>query len=73
MPRRLGLSPLQRDIMLLLEEAGAETVGTVIATLKITDQDDFSAQINGLLTLGLVRREEANLVLTERGKVALRT
>lgn len=73
MPRRLGLSPLQRDIMLLLEEAGAETVGTVVATLKITDQDDFSAQINGLVTLGLVRREEPNLVLTERGKVALRT
>jgi predicted transcriptional regulator len=59
--------------MLLLEEAGAETVGTVVATLKITDQDDFSAQINGLVTLGLVRREEHNLVLTERGKVALRT
>ena len=72
MPRRLGLSPLQRDIMLLLEQAGAETVGTVVATLKITDQDDFSAQINGLVTLGLVRREEPNLVLTERGKVALR-
>ena len=72
MPRRLGLSPLQREIMLLLEEAGAETVGTVVATLKITDQDDFSAQINGLVTLGLVRREEPNLVLTERGKVALR-
>lgn len=59
--------------MLLLEEAGAETVGTVVATLKITDQDEFSAQINGLITLGLVRKEEPNLVLTERGKVALRT
>jgi hypothetical protein len=43
MPRRLALSPLQRDIMLLIEEAGAETVGTVVATLKITDQDDFRA------------------------------
>ena len=73
MSRRLGLSPLQRDIMLLLEEAGAETVGTIVATLKITDQEDFSAQINSLVTLGLVRREEPNLVLTERGKVALRT
>jgi predicted transcriptional regulator len=73
MPRRLGLSPLQRDIMMLLEEAGAETIGTVVATLKITDQGDFSAQINSLITLGLVQREEPNLVLTERGKVALRT
>lgn len=64
---------MQRDIMLLLEEAGAETVGTVLATLKISDQDDFRIQINGLVTLGLVRKEEPNLVLTERGKVALRT
>jgi predicted transcriptional regulator len=59
--------------MMLLEEAGAETIGTVVATLKITDQGDFSAQINSLITLGLVQREEPNLVLTERGKVALRT
>lgn len=73
MPKRLGISPMQRDIMLLLEEAGAETVGTVLATLKILDQDNFRIHINGLVTLGLVRKEEPNLVLTERGKVALRT
>ena len=57
----------------MLEEAGAETVGTVVATLKITDQDDFNAQVNSLLTLGLVRKDGNNLVLTERGKVALTT
>jgi hypothetical protein len=59
--------------MLMLEEAGAETVGTVVATLKITDQDDFNAQVNSLVTLGLVRKDASNLVLTERGKIALRT
>ena len=73
MPKRLKLSPLQRDIMWVLEEAGAETVGTVVATLKITDQDDLNAQINSLVTLGLVRKDEKTLVLTERGKIALRT
>jgi predicted transcriptional regulator len=73
MPRRLKVSPLQRDILLLLEEAGAETIRTILATLKITDQKDFSVQMNGLVTLGLVRKEEPNLVLTERGKVALMT
>jgi len=57
----------------MLEEAGAETVGTVVATLKITDQDDFNAQVNSLVTLGLVRKDASNLVLTERGKIALRT
>ena len=59
--------------MLMLEEAGAETVGTVVATLKITDQVDFNAQVNSLVTLGLVRKDASNLVLTERGKIALRT
>jgi hypothetical protein len=44
MSRRLKLSPRQRDIVMMLEEAGAETVGTII-----------------------------NLVLTEQGRIALRT
>jgi hypothetical protein len=30
-------------------------------------------QVNGLATLDLVRKDGSNLVLTERGKVALRT
>jgi hypothetical protein len=33
MPRKLKLSPLQRDIMVILDEAGAETLGALIATL----------------------------------------
>jgi|GEM_PF-5331555 len=73
MPRRLKLSPLQRDIVMILEEAGAETVRTVIATLKASDQCEFAAQVDGLVTLGLVRKEENNLLLTEQGRMALRT
>ena len=73
MPRRLKLSPLQRDIMMMLEEAGAETVGTVIATLKPQDQSEFGAQVNGLVTLGLIRKEDNSLVLTEQGRIALLT
>jgi DNA-binding MarR family transcriptional regulator len=73
MPRRLKLSPLQRDILVMLEEAGAETVGTVVATLKPSDQSDFSAQVNELVALGLISREKSDLVLTERGKTALKT
>ena len=73
MPRRVKLSPLQRDIVMMLEEAGAETVGTVIATLKPSDQNKFAAQVDGLVTLGLIRKEENELVLTEQGRVALRT
>jgi predicted transcriptional regulator len=67
-PRRLTLSPLQRDIVMMLEEAGAETVGTVIATLKPSDQGEFAARVDGLVTLGLIRKEENNLLLTEKGE-----
>jgi len=70
MPRRIKLSPLQRDILRLLEEAGAETVGTIIATLKPSDQSQFDARVGGLVTLGLIRKEENNLVLTEHGRIA---
>ena len=73
MPRRLKLSPLQRDITMMLEEAGAETVGTVIATLKPSDLDEFTAQVEGLVSLGLILKEENNLVLTEQGRIALGT
>ena len=73
MPRRLKLSPLQRGIVMMLEEAGAETVGTVIATLKPPDQGEFAAQVDGLVTLGLIRKEETNLVLTGQGRIALQT
>lgn len=58
---------------MMLEEAGAETVGTVIATLKPSNQNEFDEQVNGLVTLGLIRKEEKNLVLTEQGRIALRT
>jgi len=34
---------------------------------------EFSAQVDELVTLGLIRKEEQNLVLTEIGKRALRT
>jgi len=73
MPRRLKLSTLQRDIMMTLEEAGAETVGTVMATVKPSSQSEFSAQVEALVKLGLILSEEHNLVLTEQGKTALRT
>ena len=73
MPGRLKLSPTQRDILMMLEEAGAETVGTVLATLKPADLDQFDQQVEGLVNLLLIRKELNKLVLTEQGKKALRT
>ena len=59
--------------MMMLEDAGAETVGTLIATMTPSDQGEVGAQVNGLVTLGLIRKEENNLVLTEKGQIALRS
>ena len=73
MPRRLKLSPLQRDIMMTLEEAGAEAIGTVVATLKPSGQSEFTPQVDGLVRLGLIRKDADSLVLTEQGRKALRT
>jgi hypothetical protein len=57
----------------MLDEAGAETVGTVIATLKPSDLGEFAVQVDGLVKLGLVRKEADELVLTEQGRKALIT
>lgn len=77
MQRRLKLSPLQRDVMVTLEEAGAETIGTLIATIRPDDVRALNHEIDGLIKLGLVRKEETTgttteIVLTEQGKAALR-
>ena len=81
MPRRLKLSPLQRDIIVMLEEAGAETIGTVIATVRPSDESEFVRTVESLIERGLVRKEETayadgrsktELVLTDQGKKSLR-
>jgi DNA-binding MarR family transcriptional regulator len=73
---RLKLSPLQRDIMWALQEAGGETIGTVIATVKPLDQIAFDRAVDSLIKLSLIRVESSNgkaeLVLTETGLEALR-
>lgn len=63
--------------MVTLEEAGAETIGTLIATIRPDDVRALNHEIDGLIKLGLVRKEETTgttteIVLTEQGKAALR-
>jgi len=68
MPRQLKLASLQPDILMMLEEAGAETVGTVVTTLK-PSHGEFTVQVDQLVTLGLIPRGEDSIVLTEQGKI----
>jgi DNA-binding MarR family transcriptional regulator len=81
MPPRLKLSRMQRDIMVTLVEAGGETIGTVVATVKPADRTEFDREVDGLVKLGLIRKErntiyegqsKTELVLTEAGIEALR-
>jgi hypothetical protein len=58
---------------MMLEEAGAETVGTVIATLKPPDSDAFVADVDGLVKLALIRKDSNELILTEQGRNSLMT
>jgi len=71
MPRRLKLTRLQRDITWALEEAGAETIRALIATIKPSSEAEFEQDAEGLITLGLIRRENDRFILTERGRKAL--
>jgi len=71
---------MQREIVWSLEEAGAETIGTVTATLGNPDQEQFDKALAGLLNLGLIREQESDggcgrrvtLVLTDKGREMMR-
>lgn len=71
MPRRLKLTPLQRDITWALEEAGAKTILTLIGTTKPSSEAEFEQDAEGFIRLGLIRRENGRFILTERGRKAL--
>jgi hypothetical protein len=65
--------------MVTLAEAGGETIGTVIATVKPLNQTEFDREVDGLIRLGFIRKEtstsyesKTELVLTTTGMEALR-
>ncbi len=53
--RRLRLSPLQRDLIWMLEEAGAEDLRCLVATIEPRDLQEFEHDVRALVRLGLVR------------------
>ena len=60
MPKRLKLTPRQRDIIWVLEEAGEETLCCILNTLKTRPDEasrvgwEFQNDLSGLMRLGLV-------------------
>lgn len=74
MPRKLRLTPLQRDILWLLEEAGEETLATTYTSLSPLDPENLDVAIVSLIRLGFVIRTEESrprLLLTNEGRRAL--
>jgi hypothetical protein len=73
MARKLRLTPFQGRLLWLLEEAGKETMPTIIATLKPTDQAEFDRDLAALVRLGLVSVEGnyESVILTAAGRQAL--
>lgn len=83
--RKIRISPLQNAIMRLLEEAGEETIVTLLVTLGITDESDgnnrvaFWDALQGLIRLsyvyfpydGIDGNDWAPVVLTPVGRDAL--
>lgn len=58
MPRRLRIPPLQRDILMTLEEAGSETLHTPVATVNPTSQSEVGVQVDEPIMPGLIRKEK---------------
>ena len=59
MARKLRLTPLQRDLLWTLEEAGEETLSTILVTLHPSDRDAFvqscsATELNPPLSLPIV-------------------
>lgn len=52
--RKIRLTPVQRDILWMLEESGAESLATIVSTLKPVDMTTLGSEIHRLASLGLV-------------------
>jgi hypothetical protein len=74
--RKIRLSPIQRDILWMLEEAGRENLLCMRATLHYSESD-LNAAILGLKRLGFVIDDIEGsfpaLSLTKAGQTAIRT
>jgi hypothetical protein len=75
MPRKTRLTPLQRDVLRALEEAGEETLGTVIATVRPAYLKTFHREVQTLVRFGYVcltgPHDNPNVTLTAAGQRAL--
>jgi hypothetical protein len=75
--RKVKLTPIERDVLCLLEEAGEESLECIRATLDCSE-DELNRAVNGLKRLGYVSDsiDLAGLpavAVTDIGQIAIRT
>ncbi len=77
--RKIKLSPIEREILWTLEEAGAESISTLEATIKIIikgfSKEVFSQSLDNLKSKEFIEFETNNnnisVILTDKGKISL--
>jgi hypothetical protein len=72
--RKPKLTPLQNRIIWILEEAGEETIETILGTLRsqsAQDEEGLRAALDGLQRLGFVSVSDSSAILTKSGYAAL--
>ncbi|MEM9478704.1 MAG: hypothetical protein AAGA58_03470 [Verrucomicrobiota bacterium] len=71
MPRKLKLTERQGLILRLLEEAGAESQNTIVASFGSQDMEAFHADLAFLLNEGLINcstdEENSEIAISEEG------
>jgi hypothetical protein len=72
--RKIRLTPIAREVLWILEEAGEENLSCVLATLKCT-QDELTRAVAALKRLGFVAdsfgAEPPSIYMTDLGRLAL--
>jgi len=68
---KLKLSPAERDILCLLEEAGSEELQTLLASLPKLTESEIDQARRSLHKAGFIYEYSTEVILTGEGRQAL--
>ena len=68
---KLKLSPVERDILCLLEEAGSEEHQTISVSLPRFTETEIDQARQSLLKAGFIYEDSSDVILTEAGRQTL--
>lgn len=68
---KLKLSPAERDILWLLEEAGSEELQAILVSLPKYTTPEIDQARQSLLKAGFISEDSSEVMLTETGRQTL--